>query len=191
MKAAVAAGRFIPLGGSWVESDTNIPWGKSLVRQRLYGQRFYLKEFGFMSDTEVLQDCFGFNWNLPQIYKRSGARIFGTGKLFWNKTAKIPFGMAHWEGPDGSQIPILHLYFGYLLPINYGKDYPLLYLLGKPGEKLVAGYRTPQKEFAEFRSKEYMLDNIFAYGIGRWRARAIGSRINDHRIYPSSLAQAV
>ena len=90
MKAAVAAGRFIPLGGSWVESDTNIPWGESLVRQRLYGQRFYLKEFGFMSDTEVLQDCFGFNWNLPQIYKRSGARIFGTGKLFWNKTAKIP-----------------------------------------------------------------------------------------------------
>ena len=43
MKAAVAAGRFIPLGGSWVESDTNIPWGESLVRQRLYGQRFYLK----------------------------------------------------------------------------------------------------------------------------------------------------
>lgn len=166
IQKAVKDGRFIPLGGSWVESDTNIPNAESLIRQRLYGQRFFLKEFGFISDTEVLQDCFGFNWNLPQIYGKSGAKIFATGKIFWNKTTKLPIGMCHWQGPDGTKLPMLHLYFGYLLPMNYGKDYPLIYLLGKPGQNLIANYKTTQKQFADWRSREYMMDNIFAYGMG-------------------------
>lgn len=166
IKQDVAMGRFIPIGGSWVESDTNIPDGESLVRQRLYGQRFYLQEFNLLSDVEVLQDCFGFNWNLPQIYKKSGAKMFATGKLFWNKTTKIPIGMCHWEAPDGTRLPMFHLHFGYFLPITYGKDYPLIYLLGKPGETLIANYRTPQKNFAQWRSREYMMETIFAYGLG-------------------------
>jgi alpha-mannosidase len=166
IKLAVKTGHFIPFGGSWVEMDTNLPDGESIVRQRLYGQRFFLKEFGFCSDIEFLQDCFGFNWNLPQIFKKSGAKMFGTGKLFWNDTAKIPIGMALWQGPDGSLIPMIHLNFGYFLPIIYGKEYPLIYLLGKSGEKLIANYRTPVKEYRRWRSHELMLDNVFGYGIG-------------------------
>jgi alpha-mannosidase len=166
LKKAVKAGRFIPIGGEWVESDTNIPDGESLVRQRLYGQRFYLKEFGFISDIEFMQDCFGFNWNLPQIYKKSGARMFGTGKLFWNSTTKIPIGMCHWEGPDGTRLPMIHIHFGYFIPINYGKEYPCIYLLGKPGKQLLANYTTPPKKYFEWYSKDLMLENIFGYGLG-------------------------
>lgn len=166
IKKAVADGRFLPMGGSWVEMDTNLPSGESLVRQRLYGQRFYLDEFGFTADLEFLQDCFGFNWNLPQIFKKSGARLFGTGKMFWNKTEPIPLGMCHWRGVDGTELPTVHIHFGYFLPLNYGKQYPLIYLLGKPGKELVANYQTQPKEFQEWRSKEYMLENIFGYGLG-------------------------
>jgi alpha-mannosidase len=166
MKKAVKDGRFILFGGSWVESDTNIPDGEALVRQRLYGQRFYLNEFGMISDVEFLQDCFGFNANLPQIYKKSGARMFGTGKLFWNSTTDIPIGMCLWESPDGTQLPMIHIHFGYFIPINYGQKYPMIYLLGKPGEKLRANYQTPAKEYTRWRSKELMLENVFGYGLG-------------------------
>src|SRR6056297_1058322 len=131
IKKAERDGRWVLLGGCWVEPDTNLPCGESLVRQRLYGQRFYLKEFGHISDVEFLMDCFGFNWNLPQIFKKSGAKLFGTGKLFWNKNTKIPIGMCHWKGPDGTRLPMIHINFGYFLPITIGKDFPNIYLLGK------------------------------------------------------------
>ena len=75
----------------------------------------------------MLQDCFGFNWNLPRFIKEAEPEYSERENSF-GIDCENSFGMAHWEGPDGSQIPILHLYFGYLLPINYGKDYPLLYL---------------------------------------------------------------
>lgn len=166
IKEAVKMGRFIPIGGSWVEMDTNIPSGESLVRQRLYGQRFYLKEFGFISDVEFLQDCFGFNQNLPQILKKSGAKIFGTGKLFWNRTAKFPLGMCLWQSPDGTKLPSIHIHFGYFLPINYGKVYPLIYLLGKEGQTLIANYQTKPEEYRNWRSRELMLETIFGYGLG-------------------------
>lgn len=166
IKKAVAAGRWVPIGGSWVEMDTNVPSGESLVRQRLYGQRFYLDEFGIIADMEFLQDCFGFNWNLPQIFKKSGARLFGSGKMFWNKTAKIPLGMCHWRGPDGTELPTLHIHFGYFLTMNYGKEYPLIYLLGKEGADLTANYQTKPDEYRQWRSREYMLESIFGYGLG-------------------------
>ena len=42
----VAEGRFVPVGGMWVESDTNMPGGEALVRQFVAGQRFFTEEFG-------------------------------------------------------------------------------------------------------------------------------------------------
>ncbi|MHA1339070.1 MAG: alpha-mannosidase [Promethearchaeota archaeon] len=166
IKRAIKAGRLVPIGGCWVETDCNIPSGESLIRQRLYGQRFYLKEFGIISDIEFIQDSFGFNYNLPQIFKKSGAKLFGTGKLFWNETEKIPIGMAIWEGPDGTQLPMIHVHFGYFLPINYGKLYPNIYRLGKKGKKLVANYSTPLNKYKNWWSKELMLESIFGYGLG-------------------------
>ncbi len=166
IKDAVKKGRWIPIGGMWVEADQNIPSGEALVRQRLYGQRFYLREFGFISDTEFLQDCFGFNRSLPQILKKSGARIFGTGKLFWNETNVFPFGMVMWESPDGSRIPSIFINFGYFLPITYGKKAPRIYLLQTKGKPFRADYRTPLSEIEQSKSDELMLDNIFGYGLG-------------------------
>ncbi len=67
IKEAVRKGQWLPVGGMWVESDCNLPSGESLIRQRLYGQRYYLSKFGRISDVEILQDSFGFNWNLPYV----------------------------------------------------------------------------------------------------------------------------
>lgn len=166
IKTAVRKGQWLPVGGMWVEADCNVPSGESLVRQRLYGQRYYLRKFGRISEVEILQDCFGFNWNLPQILAKSGAKLFITGKLFWNDTNPFPLGMAMWEAPDGTKLPAFHMHFGYFIPINLGKKYPNLWKLGKEGKALRASYATPEGEIERWRSDELMPAHIFAYGLG-------------------------
>ncbi|MBD3188333.1 hypothetical protein GF325_15975 [Candidatus Bathyarchaeota archaeon] len=170
IKEAVARGQWLLIGGMWIEPDLNVPSGESLVRQRLYGMRFYKEEFGKMPEIEFLQDTFGFCWTLPQILVKSGARMFGTGKIFWNDTNTFPIGMFHWRSPDGTTIPTILIHFGYFMTMNYGMKYPNIYrLMGNktvPGKTPVFDYSTPIKEIREHQSKELMLDNIFAYGLG-------------------------
>ncbi|MFO8017684.1 MAG: glycoside hydrolase family 38 C-terminal domain-containing protein [Promethearchaeia archaeon] len=92
------------IGGMWVEPDTNLPSGESLVRQRLYGQLFYLEHFGKLSRIESLSDTFGFNAQLPQILKKSGGEAFWTTKITWNDYNEFPFANFLWRGLDGSEI---------------------------------------------------------------------------------------
>lgn len=101
---AVRSGAWELVGGMWVEPDGNMPDGESLVRQRLYGQRFYLNHFGRIAEVAWLPDTFGFAWSLPQILAKSGARYFWTGKPTWNDTTRFPFRTFLWQGPDGSQV---------------------------------------------------------------------------------------
>ncbi|TQL67822.1 alpha-mannosidase [Nocardioides albertanoniae] len=104
VKAAVAEGRFIPLGGMWVESDTTMPSGESLVRQFLYGQRFFESEFGIRCQGVWLPDSFGYSPALPQLMKRAGFEWFFTQKISWNQVNKFPHHTFEWEGIDGSRI---------------------------------------------------------------------------------------
>ncbi|MFI5626749.1 alpha-mannosidase [Nocardioides sp. NPDC051685] len=104
VKAAVAEGRFIPLGGMWVESDTTMPSGESLVRQFLYGQRFFETEFGIRCRGVWLPDSFGYSPALPQLMKRAGFEWFFTQKISWNQVNKFPHHTFEWEGIDGSRI---------------------------------------------------------------------------------------
>ncbi|MFE6649929.1 alpha-mannosidase [Nocardioides sp. NPDC057772] len=104
VKAAVAEGRFIPLGGMWVESDTTMPSGESLVRQFLYGQRFFETEFGIRCRGVWLPDSFGYSPALPQLMKRAGFEWFFTQKISWNQVNRFPHHTFEWEGIDGSRI---------------------------------------------------------------------------------------
>ncbi|MGV9171172.1 MAG: alpha-mannosidase [Promethearchaeia archaeon] len=97
-------GRWALTGGMWVEPDTNLPSGESLVRQRLYGQLFYLEHFGKVAKIECLADTFGFNAQLPQILKKSGAEAFWSLKIMWNDYTEFPFANFLWRGIDGSEI---------------------------------------------------------------------------------------
>ncbi len=104
IKAAVQAGRFIPAGGTWVEPDCNIPSGESLVRQFLYGQRFFQQEFGITCNEFWLPDTFGYPAALPQIMRGAGIEYFLTQKLSWNQFNKPTSSTFIWEGLDGSQV---------------------------------------------------------------------------------------
>jgi alpha-mannosidase len=102
--AAVRSGRFLPLGGMWVESDTVMPSGESMVRQFLYGQRFFEDEFGIRSQGVWLPDSFGYSPALPQLVRRAGFEWFFTQKISWNQVNTFPHHTFLWEGIDGSRV---------------------------------------------------------------------------------------
>ncbi|HET9696985.1 MAG TPA: glycoside hydrolase family 38 C-terminal domain-containing protein, partial [Terriglobales bacterium] len=101
----VKEGRWEIIGGMWVEPDLNLPAGESLVRQILVGKRYFQKNFGVDVNIGWNPDSFGYNWQLPQIYKRSGMDYFVTQKLMWaHEFTTFPYKMFWWESPDGSRI---------------------------------------------------------------------------------------
>ncbi|WWC72433.1 uncharacterized protein I206_106395 [Kwoniella pini CBS 10737] len=104
IKSKVAEGSFQPLGATWVEMDTNMPSGEALVRQFLYGQRYYQSRFGIKAKTFVLPDTFGYSSQLPQISRQAGAPNFFTQKLSWNSINNFPHTTFNWVGLDGSQV---------------------------------------------------------------------------------------
>ncbi|KAL8297527.1 hypothetical protein RB597_006560 [Gaeumannomyces tritici] len=104
VKHKVKEGRFHPIGGSWVEHDTNMPSGESLVRQFLYGQRFFESNFGQRCQTFWLPDTFGYSSQLPQICRLAGMTRFLTQKLSWNNINKFPHTTFNWVSLDGSQV---------------------------------------------------------------------------------------
>jgi alpha-mannosidase len=104
IRAKVATQQFVPVGGMWVEPDCNIPSGESLVRQFLFGQRFFQREFGVMCREMWLPDVFGYNGQLPQIAKLCGVEYFLTQKLSWNRFTKPEHHTFSWQGIDGSEI---------------------------------------------------------------------------------------
>jgi alpha-mannosidase len=104
LRAAVAAGGFVPAGGTWVEPDCNIPSGESLVRQFLHGQRFFERELGRRCTEFWNPDGFGFNGQLPQLMRGAGITRFLTQKLSWNRFTKPEHHTFTWQGVDGSEV---------------------------------------------------------------------------------------
>ncbi|KAK2788079.1 Glycoside hydrolase, 38 vacuolar alpha mannosidase [Onygenales sp. PD_12] len=104
LKSYVKKGRFIPIGGSWVEHDTNMPSGESLVRQFIFGQRFFQSRFGERCKTFWLPDTFGYSSQIPQLCRLAGMSRFFTQKLSWNNINNFPHTTFNWVALDGSQV---------------------------------------------------------------------------------------
>lgn len=104
VKTQVAAGKFLPVGGTWVEMDGNIPSGESFVRQFLHGQTFYQKEFGVTCKEFWLPDTFGYSAQIPAMMRHMGLTRFLTQKMSWSLVNKFPHHNFIWEGIDGSTV---------------------------------------------------------------------------------------
>ena len=104
IRAKVANGQWIPIGGSWVEPDCNLPSGKSLSRQFLYGQRYFERTFGKRSLIFWNPDVFGYAGQLPQLMREAGMDRFLTQKLSWNRFTTPPHHSFFWRGIDGSKV---------------------------------------------------------------------------------------
>jgi alpha-mannosidase len=121
----VKEGRWEIVGGMWVEPDLNMPGGESLVRQILVGKRYFQQKFGVDVKIGWNPDSFGYTWQLPQIYKKSGIDTFVTQKLMWaHEFTVFPYKLFWWEAPDGSRLLTYfpHDYAMGIDPAQLGQD---------------------------------------------------------------------
>ncbi len=112
VKEKIKAGQWIADGAMWVEPDTNMSSGESLIRQVIHGKRFYKEEFGVDSKLLWLPDTFGYTAALPQILKNCGVEYLTTQKIFWtyNGSDRFPYHYFTWQGMDGTEIvSFLHM----------------------------------------------------------------------------------
>jgi alpha-mannosidase len=110
--------RWYVSGSSVDEAEVNISSPESIIRQVLYGNEFFKKEFGVESKDIMLPDCFGFLASLPTIWNYCGMLGFSTAKLYWHSAAGIPFNVGVWNGPDGKGV------IAALAPTSYVSDIP-------------------------------------------------------------------
>ena len=106
IKAAAKRGQWLAEGGMWVEADTNVTGGESLIRQFIHGKRFYRDEFGVTCELMWLPDVFGYSGAMPQIMAGCGIKYFSTQKIFWayNGGDIFPYNTFWWEGIDGTRV---------------------------------------------------------------------------------------
>jgi alpha-mannosidase len=119
IKEKVRAGRWEIVGGMWVEPDCNLIAGESWARQLLYGKKYFHEKFGVDVRIGWNPDSFGYNWNMPQLYRQSGIDSFITQKLWWNDTTVFPHFLFNWQGVDGSTI------LTYMPPLSYASELEL------------------------------------------------------------------
>ncbi len=148
IRAKTAAGQWEPIGGMWVEPDLNLPAGESLVRQLLYGQRFFERHFGHRHTVAWLPDCFGFTGALPQLLAQSGIDDFFTHKMNWAETNKFPHDLFWWEGIDGSRV-LGHQFWNPLSGYN-----------GDPGPSVTV------PTWRNYRGKTHYPETLLAIGYG-------------------------
>jgi len=123
--ARIEEGRWEPVGGMWVEPDLNLLDGESIVRQLLVGTRYMKQEYDATVRIGWNPDTFGFTWQLPQIYKKSGIDYFVTQKMGWNETNRLPLKLFYWQSPDGSSVLTYfpHDYNNPIQPVPLAQDF--------------------------------------------------------------------
>jgi len=113
IKILVKAGRWNPVGGWWVEADVNCPLGESLVRQGLYGQLFFIENFGRATKIGFNPDSFGHPWTLPQILSGQGLAGYFFMRPGPHEKADLQTPLFLWQGPDGTKIPAVQILGSY------------------------------------------------------------------------------
>ncbi len=104
VKEAVQRGQWEPVGSMWVEADCNLSGGESLVRQFLYGRRYFREKLGYETQDMWLPDVFGYSAALPQILAKFNIGYFLTQKISWNQFNKFPHHTFWWQGIDGTRV---------------------------------------------------------------------------------------
>jgi alpha-mannosidase len=157
LKEKVKEGRWEPEGGMWVEADDNLPSGESLIRQFVYGKRFFKEEFGIDSRVLWYPDVFGYSGSLPQIAKKCGIDYFMSTKLAWNQFNKMPNDTFIWRGIDGSEI-LAH--FVTTLSVGQSTDSFFTTYNGMlHPDAIIGGWK-------RYQNKEINNDILISYGYG-------------------------
>ena len=156
IKEAIKEGSWEAEGAMWLEPDCNLLSGESLVRQILFGKRFFKDEFGIDSKILWLPDVFGYSAALPQILKKSGVDKFVTSKISWSEYNKMPYDSFMWEGIDGTEI------FTYFMTCQLHESF-----VNKEIKTTYCGDITPSLvlgTWERYQQKEYCTNTFITYG---------------------------
>ena len=112
VQVAYARGQIDPEGAFYIECDTNIPSGESLIRQLIRGKKWFREHFGVDSQVAWQPDTFGYSGALPQILSKLNIPYFATQKLLRAdpECERFPYQNFVWEGIDGSTVQALSFF---------------------------------------------------------------------------------
>ncbi len=144
-------------GSMWVEADCNLTSGESLVRQIMYGKRFFKDEFGVDNHILWLPDVFGYSAALPQILRKSGVDWFVTSKISWNDTNTMPNDTFSWVGIDGTEI---NTYFLTAQSQNSRDPVRRTTYSGDTSAKMISG------TWNRYKNKDLTNEAILTFGFG-------------------------
>ena len=117
IRQRVKEGRFVIVGGWYIQPDCNLPSGESFARHGLYAQRYFHEKFGVTARTGYNVDSFGHNANLPQLLKKAGMDYYVAYRPGTHEK-DLPSHVFRWRSPDGSEV-----LFGRLLRVyNSSRD---------------------------------------------------------------------
>lgn len=157
IKSMIKEGKWEAEGGMWVEADCNLISGESIIRQLLYGTRFFKEEFGVKNKILWLPDVFGYSWALPQILKKSGFKYFMTTKISWNQFNRPQYDTFIWRGIDGTEI------LSHFITTPAMDSAPFYTYNGDISPKSIMGVWANYRE-KEINNKELLIS--FGYGDG-------------------------
>lgn len=195
LRKYIADGRWRVAGSSIDAGDVNIPSPEALIRQILYGNGFFEREFGKTSCDIYLPDCFGFGFALPSVAAHCGLKGFSTQKLTWGSSVGIPFDIGVWQGVDGSEIVAALNPGDYVSHITEDLSVSPLWKdrIDKLGQKSGAydGYRYfgvgDQGGAPDAKSVEWLEKSI--HGTGPVRVRSTGSDQLYRDLTPDQIAK--
>jgi alpha-mannosidase len=150
----IAAGRWEADGAMWVETDTNIPSGESLVRQLLYGKRYFRDKLGVDSRMLWMPDVFGYSAVLPQLLKLADVEAFVTSKISWNQFNRFPYDTFRWRGTDGTEMPT-HFITGPCLGLEWMTTYNTMMTVEEV-----------KRSWDDYAQKTLLLDPLISFGYG-------------------------
>ncbi len=154
IRELIATGRWEADGATWVEMDTNITSGESLVRQLLYGKRYFSEKLGIESRMLWLPDVFGYSAALPQLLKLAGVEGFVTSKISWNQFNRFPHDTFRWRGLDGTEIPT-HFITGPCLGYEPITTY-----------NTMMSVEEVKRSWDDYQQKALLLEPLVAFGYG-------------------------
>ncbi len=152
IRALAKAGRWEVEGATWAEMDTNVTGGESLVRQFLYGKRYFREKFGVDCKVLWLPDVFGYSAALPQLMKLAGVEGFVTSKMSWNTLNRFPYDTFRWRGLDGTDLPTLFI-------TTPGGEWYYTYNAGMTARQL-------KGTWDEYRQKDVGTEPVMSFGHG-------------------------
>jgi len=161
IKERIAEGRWEPTGASWVEMDCNLAGGEALVRQFLFGKRYFRQELGADPKVLWLPDVFGYSAALPQVLKGCDVDYFMTTKISWNEYNRLPYDTFRWAGIDGTDV-LTHMVTAPLLPSELSRttQQPFYTYNAKFTPYDVAG------NWAAYRQKDVNEELLYLFGYG-------------------------